>query len=216
MKVTTESCIFGAWIPIPSKTKRILDVGAGTGLLSLMMAQRIDANIDAVEIDSEAANQCKDNFTKSKWRKRLNLVNCDIQHHNPGCKYDLVISNPPFFRNSYKSSSVKKNLAMHVGDLSFAKLLDQVLRLIDTEGEFAILLPYEEESYFLSIAEQNGLFPNSRLEIKNRLGKDVFRLAMKLSFRQTQIHKSKLIIRDQTNEYTSDFTRLLKPYYLKL
>src|SRR6476620_3970566 len=123
MKVCTDACLFGAWVASEIRNEdleRVLDIGAGTGLLSLMIAQNSDAVIDAVEIDDHAYSQVVDNFSSSPWNDRLRVHHCSVQQFEPGCKYDLVISNPPFYEHSLRSPDSKKNMAMHSTHLDAA------------------------------------------------------------------------------------------------
>ncbi|MEP6682604.1 MAG: methyltransferase, partial [Parafilimonas sp.] len=160
MKVCTDACLFGAFAAtrLPLTVNRILDIGSGTGLLSLMLAQiLIDANIDAVEIDEAAAKQAKENFDASLWKERLNIYNESIQQfaNSPIRKsnYDVIISNPPFYESDLKSDDDKRNLALHSSDLRLEELISITYKLLNNNGSFFVLLPYHRTTYFLELSE---------------------------------------------------------------
>ena len=158
MKVCTDACLFGAYVADQVKTKaanNILDIGTGTGLLSLMLAQRVPALIDAVEIDEAAYQQAKENFEQSPWKERLFAFNTDVTKFETEKKYDCIISNPPFFENDLKSNDSNKNNAKHDTSLSLDKLLQVVKKLLNDDGIFAVLLPYHRVEYFIATAQKN-------------------------------------------------------------
>src|SRR5688572_6302630 len=145
MKVCTDACIFGAWIAnIISNAKsgilNCLDIGAGTGLLSLMIAQKTSALIDAIEIEAYAFEQAKENFSNSPWNQRLRIFYSDVKHFNSPLKYDFIISNPPFYQNDLTSPLKTKNVAKHSTDLNLDELLGVIKNLLNKSGSFAILL----------------------------------------------------------------------------
>jgi tRNA1Val (adenine37-N6)-methyltransferase len=157
MKVSTDACILGAWVDV-AQAENILDIGAGTGLLSLMMAQRSTACIDAVELDTPAFEQAKSNIAESNWGDRVEVFLGKIQDFSSDKKYDYIVSNPPFYQNHLKSEKVQKNQAHHTETLSFEELLDSVLRLRTTSGKFAVLLPAYEAKVLEDLAVSKGFF----------------------------------------------------------
>jgi tRNA1Val (adenine37-N6)-methyltransferase len=220
MKVCTDACLFGGWMGEKvknqkSKIKNILDVGAGTGLLSLMLAQESNARIDAVEIDEQAAMQAADNMESSPWKERLQVIEGDIRQLHLGRKYDLVITNPPFFENNLKSPDGKRNLALHSESLSLEELTGVVQKELAADGAFAILLPYERKDECISLAASIGLFPEEIVTVKQSELHGFFRVMIWFEKKQATTVENTVSIRDG-NAYSPAFATLLKDYYLYL
>jgi tRNA1Val (adenine37-N6)-methyltransferase len=222
MKVCTDACLFGGWVTheIEKSTVKIenaLDIGAGTGLLSLMLAQKMNVPIDAVEVDKQAALQAKENFRASPWHDRLNIHHSSIQQFVPQNKYDYIISNPPFFQNSLRSENETRNMAKHATALSFTTLVDVVYNLLKPSGKFGVLLPYQEFKGFEEIAGSKNLNLVQLANIQQAPSHSYFRsmaIFVKESIRE--ITRQTIVIKDEENQYTSEFTKLLKDYYLYL
>lgn len=220
MKVCTDACSFGAWIAEKvknqnSKIKNVLDIGTGTGLLSLMLAQKSNANIDAVETDESAATQAGQNFAASPWKERLKIYNTTINEFKRDYLYDLIISNPPFFENDLKSSNNKRNLALHSSELTLEELLQAITLNLKNDGHFAVLLPYHRTEYFETIAKQK-YFLQEKVLVKQTPGHDYFRSMLLFSPFPTQTNQYEIIIREKEKQYSNEFTELLKEYYLYL
>lgn len=220
MKVCTDACLFGAWTASEVRGTRyevrtVLDIGTGTGLLSLMMAQQLDASIDAIELDKNAADQSLANFKESKWNDKLHLIQGDIRKLKIDRTYDLIISNPPFFENDLKSPDQQRNLALHSDQLKLDELLDSVNNLLNIDGQFAVLLPYHRKGSFLQLAKDKGFFPKTIVNVKQNLKHDHFRVMILLSRFEKEVEESEISIRDDQN-YSMQFIELLKDYYLKL
>lgn len=217
MKVCTDACIFGAYIQTNSR-KKILDIGAGTGLLSLMMAQRTEGKIDAIEIDENAYNQALDNISESVFKNQISLYHCSIQDFskNQNNYYDLIVSNPPFFQNSLKSPDIQANKAHHDATLTFEELAQSVKKLLAPEGEFKVLLPPFEMQTFEKIALKNQFYLNQKLKVRHSSKHKVFREICSFSYHKNQtIEEKELnIYEDDTKTYTENFKILLKDYYL--
>ncbi|PIB36378.1 hypothetical protein BFP72_13725 [Reichenbachiella sp. 5M10] len=215
MKVSTEACLFGAWVPVAAVSRRVLDIGTGTGLLSLMLAQRSDVSIDAVEMDGEAAQQARQNFEASLWADRLHLVHCNVlEWENTDC-YDLIISNPPFFTSSLKSQKSKNNLAKHdTGDFSKPRFAKKLLALLSNEGLAYVLYPEAEAEEFVQCLAKVGLYACTALVIRNQPDKAIFRMVLQVSREKTSIDTEELCIRNG-QEHTPEFVKLLREYYLK-
>jgi tRNA1Val (adenine37-N6)-methyltransferase len=221
MKVCTDSCLFGAYIAdkIEKKIiqpKRILDIGSGTGLLSLMIAQKSKAKIDAVEIDESSFKQTKENFLESPWNKQLQAVYANVKTWNASVKYDLIISNPPFFENDLKSENKNKNLAKHRDGLTLKELLRSIKNNLETNGNFAVLLPFHRTEYFKAISAENNFYLRDELLIKQTPFHSYFRGILFFETKPGQTISKELVIKDNTENYTEDFIFLLKDYYLKL
>ncbi len=213
MKVTTDACILGAYTDI-QKIKNILDIGTGTGLLCLMLAQRSRAKIDAIEINEKAYNQAIANMNESIFKDKITAHNTSIQDFVTENFYDLIISNPPFFQNHLKSEVVARNNSIHTDTLSFEDLLCSVLRLLSPDGTFVVLLPAYECSVFEQLAISQELYPQKKLTIHHRKGSKILRIITTFGRIKKEIINEELIIKKPDESYTSDFQALLKDYYL--
>lgn len=219
MKVCTDACLFGAYVADLIKTKssqHILDIGSGTGLLSLMLAQRVAARIDAVEIDAAAAQQATDNFKQSPWMERLTLYQVDINHFTTPEQYNCIVSNPPFFENDLKSNADNKNNAKHDTALRFDQLVTSVKKLLHPAGMFAVLLPFHRVNYFLEEARQQGLILQKKVLVKQTEKHDYFRVILIFGFTPAAVVEEEIVIKSADNKYTDRFSTLLKDYYLYL
>jgi tRNA1Val (adenine37-N6)-methyltransferase len=219
MKVCTDSCLFGAYVAdkIESKSiqpKRILDIGAGTGLLSLMIAQNSDALIDAVEIDDNSYQQTKENFHESKWCRGLHAFHTDIKSFTAPYKYDLIISNPPFFENDLKSADKNKNVAKHHDCLTFQELIQSIKNNMESDGTFFVLLPFHRTGYFKKVAADNQFYLKEETLIKQTPKHDYFRAILFFTSKPAAVICKELIIKNEEGKYTNDFNFLLKDYYL--
>jgi tRNA1Val (adenine37-N6)-methyltransferase len=216
MKVCTDSCLFGAMIDV-GLSHQILDIGTGTGLLSLMIAQRSQAQIDAVEIQAEAFQQATDNVKASPWEDRILVIHGAIQTFalNREKKYDLILSNPPFFENHLKSAHQHTNLALHNEELSPDELLKAVSNLLKDDGTFWVMLPLYQAQVLAEKAKFYTLACLNRIEVYNFAEKDIFRLIQVFGRGiETEISLRKFTIYEQDKTYTQEFRELLKDYYL--
>lgn len=219
MKVCTDTSLFGALIDL-DQPQSILDIGTGTGVLSLMVAQKTKANITAVEIDKNAAIQASNNFKESKWYNRLNVVQSDIkdfskQHEN---SFDIIISNPPFFQNNMLSTVSEKNNARHNTSLSLEQLAQCVEKLLTPKGEFWVLLPQHEASKLEFMLTEYSFKIICQTNVKNYLDDSKISRTINCFSKNNQptIEKTIAIYKDKERNYTDDFNTLLKPYYLYL
>lgn len=217
MKVTTDACILGAYTTV-DKTEKILDIGTGTGLVAMMLAQRTDAQIDAVEIDINAYNQAHCNIQESIFKEQISVFNTSIQsfaeHLEHQNQYDLIVSNPPFFQNHLKSETVSRNNSLHTDTLSFEDLLDAVLRLLSPNGTFVVLLPAYESSVFEQLSVSKELYQHKKLTIRHRKGSKILRIITTFGRIKKEILNQELIIKNPDESYSTDFQSLLKEYYL--
>ena len=217
MKVSTEACVLGAFVP-DEKPTRILDIGTGTGLLALMVAQRIDAPIDAVELDPKAARQASQNVAESPWSERISVTRDDIFSYatKTTARYDLIVSNPPFFTNSLKSETAVKNLAKHDTSAFNKSNLAEVLdRLLSANGKAYILYPEAETRQFAEQLKKTGLYSTPYLKIYNQPKGPVFRIISVVSRKGLGLQSEELFIREG-QVHSEKFNALLRPYYLKL
>jgi tRNA1Val (adenine37-N6)-methyltransferase len=222
MKVCTDSCLFGAWVASVLRQQRppvqqILDIGTGTGLLALMLAQQVPAAIDAVEIDEAAAQQAAANFSAAPWSSRLKVLHSAIQElaKTTARQYDFIIINPPFFENDLQSGQGNRNLALHSKALKLTELIEAIQQLLKPDGYFAILLPFSRCTYFKTEAEKSGFYPNRELRVKQTTGHDFFRSMLLFSRQTSAIDPEDMAIK-QGADYTNGFRELLAPYYLML
>lgn len=217
MKVCTDSCVFGAYVEV-SQAQRILDIGTGTGLLALMVAQRSQAGIEAVEINPEAQAQAAQNFAGSPWPERLQLHPMPLQDFAKLCRepYDVILSNPPFFLASLKSDDAAKNAAKHTGDLLFEDILTFAQQHLTQEGKLYLLLPPAEALHFADLAQTHGLYLSETLEVYTRTAGKCIRHIQSYTFAPADTATViKLAIREADGTtYTAAFSDLLREYYL--
>jgi tRNA1Val (adenine37-N6)-methyltransferase len=218
MKVCTDSCILGAWFAQKRlDDSLILDIGSGTGLLMMMLAQKNNATIHGIEMDSSASNQSKENINETKWRNRLTTFCGDIRSHPFSGQYNFIITNPPFFENDLSSPSNEKNIAKHSHGLTLEELIITINKNLEPTGSFGILLPYHRTAYFENLALQNNFFVKGKLLIKQTSAHDYFRGIIHFSrCEENNISIQELIIKDENKNYTKEFTELMKDYYLYL
>lgn len=220
MKVTTDACLFGAWCATEiskssSKTGHLLDIGTGTGLLSLMVAQKNNKiAIDAIEINSDAYKESTLNFESSPWSDRIICKNTSLQDYKSK-PYDHIICNPPFFEGSQSGNNTNKNQAIHSNSLSQQDLIKSVVKLLQDDGYFYLLYPEREMNSFIELSKSHNLFINNIVTVRNTKQNSVFR-SMAI-FRKTKgkASGSEIFIRTAKNQYTENFWKLLSPYYLE-
>lgn len=216
MKVCTDACILGAYTQAPPKTANILDIGTGTGLLCLMLAQRYPhSRIDAVELDLQAFEQAGKNVAQSPWPESIHLYRQAIQEFTPPHRYQLIVSNPPFYPEHLRSENQRKNQARHHDSLSFPDLINAIMRLLTNDGRCSILLPPRQAQEFSKLAEEKGLFLQHELQVQESQAHPPQR---SIRFYAHTPKKSpsfdRLIIRDSEGNYSSRFQQLLQAYYL--
>ena len=217
MKVGTDGVLLGAWTPLKTKDHYVLDIGTGTGLIALMLAQRNPkAIIDAIEIESNAFTEAKLNFENSIWTDRLNAFNVNLKSFDTHHKYDLIVSNPPYFTDTFKEKATKRTLARHVDNLSFKELIEHVIRLLKKEGACAFIVPCSQETDFISLAQEQGLYPQKITRVKGR--KSVLVKRSLLYFTKTEVEcvEDEIVIEIDRHIYTQDYINLTKSFYLKM
>lgn len=219
MKVGTDGVLLGAWTELSENLNTILDIGSGTGLIALMLAQRSDAEtIDAVELNENAYLQTVDNFEESNWADRLFCYHASLQEfvNEIEDKYDLIISNPPFYTSTYKNLPNNRAMARHAESLTFEELLQGTSELLSNTGTCAFIIPFEEEINFIKIAAQNKLFPNRITRVKGNKSVDFKRSLMQLSKAELPIEITELIIEIERHNYTPEYVNLVEEFYLKM
>ncbi len=219
MKVCTDACLFGAWVANKLEKKeflpkKIFDIGCGTGLLSLMLAQKADAIIDAIEIDADAFLQATENMEASPFKNKVNIFHGPIDQFFAHEKYDFIICNPPFYENQLKSNSDAKNIAMHATSLSFTELATAIKNNLSDSGTAAILIPYNSVEALSEKLFAVNLHINEQLDISHAPNHTLFRTILIISFQKGNYTKQEISIKDDQGNYTTIFSILLKDYYL--
>lgn len=216
MKVGTDGVLLGSWADCEN-AQRILDVGTGTGLIAIMLAQRSIAKIDAVEIDEDAFIQASDNVQGCKWHERISLEHAPFQefYSSSDEKYDLIVSNPPYFINSFKPNCDKRNTARHTDTLPFGDLLNGVDKLLSSKGKFCVILPYVEGCVFIAEAAGKDFYCTKKVEVKPTFTKPTKRLLLEFQRNKTSLVNQTLIIEtNQRHSFTDEYVTLTKEFYL--
>lgn len=221
LKVSTDSCLFGAWAineinHLNNPVESILDIGAGTGLLMLMLAQKSKAMIDGIEIHDPSYQQALSNIADSLWSQQIRLFAGDVTSFSFSKKYDFIISNPPFYEKDLKSSSGKRNLSMHDEGLTFADLFTVADKLLKDEGMFAVLLPYHRVNEVILKAQTLQLHLKKRTDVKQSVNHSFFRTMLLFDRKTGNCINDTISIKDEMGNYTESFISLLKDYYLYL
>lgn len=219
MKIGTDGVLLGAWTPLINNPYSILDIGAGTGLIALMLAQRSHAEqIDALEIDEDAYEQATDNFENSPWNDRLFCFHAGLDEFmdEPEDEYDLIVSNPPFYTDAYKSDNTQRDLARFENALPFDDLVEAADLLLSENGIFAVIIPFKEEERFVQLAQDFELFPLKITRVKGTPTSEVKRSLLAFSRIQQSPLIDELIIEISRHNYTPEYTELTKDFYLKL
>ena len=220
MKIGTDAVLLGAWCPIENNPKSILDIGAGTGILALMLAQRTNADqIDALEIDEEAYEQCVENFEGSPWADKLFCYHAGLDEFvdDPEDEYDLIISNPPFYSEDFKTSDEQRDLARFQDAMPFEDLIEAADLLLSENGTFAVVIPYKEEDRFIELCAEYELYPVKATRVKGSHKTPIVRslLAFK-RFELSVLTADELVVEINRHEYTDDYINLTQDFYLKM
>lgn len=225
MKVTTDACLFGAWVSkeIPNekwKIENVLDIGAGTGLLSFIYAQKHHSSIiDSIEIDKEAFEQAKENAAVSRFSAQINVIHGDAKAFSFTKKYDLIISNPPFYEKEIISNNQTKNIAHHHSGLLLEELLLIIKNNLSSHGVFYLLLPFKRNEEIKNILLKQNLFVSEIVFVRQSLKHNYFRIMIKGNLKKedhTETIIDEISIWDDLQQYTNDFKELLKDYYWNL
>lgn len=220
MKIGTDGVLLGAWSPIDHYPNSILDIGTGTGIIALMLAQRADAEqIDALEIDEEAYEQATDNFENSPWNDRLFCFHAGLDEfvEDPEDEYDLMVCNPPFYSEDYKTESKQRDLARFQDAMPFEDLIEAAALLLSENGIFSVVIPFKEEEKFVSLCEELDLFPQKITRVRGNSSSEIKRSLM--AFGRTEIALiaiDELTIETERHIYTPEYIELTKDFYLKM
>ncbi len=214
-KVGTDGVLLGAYSDLSGITN-ILDIGAGTGLISLMLAQRCNASITSIEPDNDSYIQCVENVSNADWNNRIKVVHSSLQDFNPNNeKFDLIVTNPPYFCDSLKSPDPRKSSARHNDSLLSDEILEGVERLLNDNGRLQLIMPYAEGNIFIADASKHGLYCNNILKIKPLPESEIRRLILTFSkTRKTPLEKF-LTIEHGRHRFTEEYISLTKDFYLK-
>lgn len=217
MKVGTDGVLLGAWAPTDG-VKQILDVGTGTGLIAIQLSQRCpDARVTAVEIDKEAALQAKENVSASPWAERICIYCQDFCCFPEEQKFDLIVSNPPYFIDALKSPDRQRQLARHTGELNYELLFGKSVRLLSPQGRISIIVPSEVEKNVTDTAWKYGFFPCRMLKVYTKAGKPCRRILLDFAFQtptQRECEVDELYIEDTSGQYSPEYKMLTGAFYL--
>ncbi len=219
MKIGTDGVLLGAWAPIHDTVNSILDIGTGTGIIALMAAQRSNAEIiDALEIDTEAYEQAVNNFEASPWGDRLFCYHASFQEFFEEIedRYELLISNPPFYAEDYKTSDTQRDVARFQDALPLEHLFIGASKLLSQQGKLAIILPFKEEEKSVGLAKQLNLYPEKITRVKGNATSAVKRSLLLFGFDKAKFQIDELIIENSRHDYTQDYMNLTQDFYLKM
>lgn len=219
MKVGTDGVLLGAWVDV-ANAKNTLDIGTGTGLIALMMAQRsVSTLITAIEIDSEAACQATENVLNSPWKDRIEVVNADLLDFNCSKRYDVIVSNPPYFSQSLQSPDKQRTLARHNDHLTYSALIQKVATLLSENGRFSVIIPYDHKDEFIQLASQSRLYLQRIVAVKTTPTSVFRRVLLEFSFVESiveQLKVEELLIERERHQYSTEYINLTKDFYLKM
>lgn len=214
MKVGTDGVLLGAWADV-SSAHSILDIGTGTGLIALMVAQRSEACVTALEIDVEASKQALENVERSPWNDKIKVLNLSLQEYDSQMKYDHIISNPPYFNQSLKSPKEGRTTARHTDTLSYDDLLKGVARLLEERGTFSVILPSSEKECFVTLAEQYHLHPVRITEVLPTPVSTPKRFMAEFTFQVVECQQTSLTIESAgRHQYSDEYKQLTEQFYL--
>lgn len=219
MKIGTDGVLLGAWVSVKNHPFSILDIGAGTGIIALQLAQRSNAEmIDAIEIDENAYEQCVDNFENSPWGDRLFCYHASLEEFVEEIeeKYDIVISNPPFYSEDFKTPNESRDIARFSDALPFDELIESASQLLSDEGIFAVIIPKKEEKNFIKMASEVNLFPNRICRVRGTETSEEKRSLLEFSFEKTSPKIENLTIENSRHNYTEEYKNLVQDFYLKM
>lgn len=215
MKVGTDGVLLGAWADVENANS-VLDIGTGSGLIALMIAQRCKARISSIEIDMPSALQANYNFEQSQWGDRLSVDTISLQEYSKKhtANFDLIVSNPPYFNRSLKSPSPRRTLTRHTDELDHTELLEGVSNLLNPDGRFCAVFPYTEGNLFIGEANNHGLYCNKKMFVQTKPNKSILRILLEFSFYEKLYQENTISIHNNEGEYTADYKKLTADFYL--
>lgn len=215
MKVGTDGVLLGAWADV-SESKNILDIGTGTGLISIMLAQRSHAYITGIDIDSGAVEQAKENASASPWSDRIEICLADVNQYTPSLTFDTIVSNPPFFIDSLKCPDQQRNTARHTDTLTMADLFGKAYCLLSANGHFSLIIPFDQTPQIIQTAERVGLYPSRHTKVHTRPGIPPKRSLLEFSKVQSICNEEDITIELERHVYSEEYIALTKEFYLKM
>ena len=216
MRIGTDAVLFAQWVGV-SSSDNVLDIGTGSGIIPMILSQKGAGSVDAVELDADSYEEAKLNFSISAWNEKLNVFNTDVRvfADETDKKYDLIVSNPPFYASDVKPIKEKKVMARHVSRLSFKDLLLSAKKMMKEDSRFALVLPFYESRLFIKEAEQLGFYFQKEMHIIPIEGKDANRVNMQFVLNKIDsVETECLTIRNKDYSYTEEYREFLKDYYL--
>lgn len=219
MKIGTDAVLLGAWTCVDHNPFNVLDIGSGTGILSLMIAQRSHAQqIEAIEIDDDAFEQCVENFENSPWNDRLFCFHASLLEYIEAVneKFDLIICNPPFYSEDYKTPNKARNLSRFSDAMPLEHIFFAVIYFLSKKGKFSIVTPFKEEKNVIEEASLINLFPNRILRVRGNPNSEIKRSLLEFSFIESNVEIDELIIETERHQYTQDYINLTKDFFLKM
>jgi tRNA1Val (adenine37-N6)-methyltransferase len=216
-KVGTDGTLLGAWASFENAT-RVLDIGTGTGLIALMAAQRTSSQtiVEAVELSQAACEQARENISRSPWNDKIKVHHTSIQEFTSTQQFDCIVSNPPYFNNSFKSPNPQRVVPRHTDTLSFESLLLQVKRLLTIGGKFSLILPFTEGLHFIEMAKTHSFFISRQWSFRTRSGKPIERWLLEFSTQYVEIDKGEVLLYNKGDDWSDEYKRLTHEFYLKL
>ncbi len=219
MKIGTDGVLLGAWTSLKNNPSSILDIGTGTGIIALQLAQRSDAEIiDALEIDANAYEQAVENFENSEWGDRLFCYHASLEefHQEIDEKYDLIVSNPPFYTDAFESENDARNKARFTSSLSFEVLFKAISKLLSNNGLFSLIIPVKEKGKIIELASKVALSPKRICNVKGTPTSEIKRCLLEFSFHKSDVETTELIIETSRHQYTEAYQELVNDFYLKM
>ena len=215
MKVSTDAVVLGAWANAEGAS-HVLDIGTGTGVLALMIAQRNpNARIDGVEIEAAAAEQARENVQASTWNERMRVHNLDVRRVVASERYDFIICNPPYYEGEMKASDAKSSLAKHSDELSFEELAAMVNKLLSKEaGRFAVIIPISREAALTSVVVENRMHLQRRCVLVHMEGRPAKRVLLEFTRAPSTVEGTELVVESGPGSYTAEYRKLLAPFML--
>lgn len=218
MKVGTDGVLLGAWCSVHGKSA--LDIGTGTGIIAIMLAQRNpQINVLGIEIDEDSAEQAEKNMKHSPWDKRLSCLHSDFRSYSTSTpeRFDIIVSNPPYFMESLKGPTHTRNIARHADELPYSDLMKGVERLLNSNGIFSLVMPYVEGNLLIACASEYGLHCTRKTNVYSKRGKNIKRLLLEFEKKPVEtLRESHLYIEaEELNSFTPEYQALTKDFYLK-